>query len=252
MSELNPLLPKADQPSLPSKIQLSSELMQAGILHTLGENAAAVIHELRNPLQTIRAYLQILERKLASQNGEPLHHFDLLYAEIGRMDGLLNQFLRLARMAPAELQPLNLGEKIDELLPLLRSMTVMRGINLETDLTPKLPLCWCDEQQFKRLLLNLVANACDACEKSMNSCVRIHLHEQNGDLILSVIDNGYGIPAEQLEKVWQPFYTSKSGGTGLGLPACAQIAAEHGGSLTVVSEPGQGSCFTLRLPVGKR
>lgn len=247
MPELNPSLPKSN-PSISQKIQLSSELMQAGVMHTLGENAAAIIHELRNPLQTIRAYIQLVERTLASQTSEP-KYFTALYAEINRMEGLLNQYLRLSRFAPAELKPLNLTEKVNEMLPLLRSMAVMRGIELEADLPASITSCQCDEEQFKRLLLNLVANACDACREQPQPHVRITLREDGLDIALSVLDNGCGIPPEKLEKIWQPFYTNKSGGTGLGLPSCATIAAEHGGTLTVVSEAGQGSCFTLTLPL---
>ena len=250
MPKLNPVILSVENRSKGSKYHLSPELMHANVMHTLEENAAAVIHELRNPLQTIRAYLQLLERGL-QKNSESSHyrHFEQLYNEISRMDSILSQYLHLSRMAPTELLPLNLAVKISELVPFLRSMAVVRGINMEAEMIEDLPLVLCDEQQIKRLLLNLFVNACDACTGVSEAKVIIQLYAEDGDLVLNAIDNGCGIPKEKLEKIWNPFYTNKASGTGLGLPSCARIAAEHGGSLTVISEPGQGSCFSLRLRI---
>ena len=228
---------------------LSDELMQASVLHALGENAIGIIHELRNPLQAIQSYLQILERNGSKVQQEPARYFDLLYGEIRRMDGLLEQFLRLARLAPAEPKPLIIAELVNEVMPLLASLAKVRAVQIETVVEVEDVACLCDEQQFKRLLFNLFVNACDASASQPEACVRVQLKVQGPELVLDVIDNGCGIPNDKLAKIWRPFYTSKPNGTGLGLPSCAQFAIDHQGSLTVSSTPGQGSTFTLCLPI---
>jgi polar amino acid transport system substrate-binding protein len=231
------------------KILLSEELLQASVLHNLGKNATSIVHELRNPLQAIQSYLQILERSQLDSELQSFGYFSALYAEIERMDKLLEQFLRLTRLAPANPQPLLLADLIKEIIPLLASLAKVRGITLHTTIDSGKAYCLCDEQQFKRLLFNLFVNACDACVNSSEPIVHIQLQVEAQELVLALIDNGCGISSDQLTKIWQPFYTSKPSGTGLGLPSCAQFAAEHKGSLTVTSTPEQGSCFTLRLPV---
>lgn len=265
------LCAKMESEISPPAIPLSAELMQKDALHALGENAAAVLHELRGPLQAIRAHVQLLERKTSRGGDEALaRHYLPIYQGIDHVNDLLEQFLRLSRLMPASLTQLDLSLAVRELLPLLRSMAVMRGIELTAEIATGLPSCQGDEQQLKRLLFNLFANACDALaeytgegdiatngaaasgNKTRQPEIRLLLTQKAGKLVLSVSDNGCGIAADKQDKIWQPFYTQKAGGTGLGLPSCLGIAAEHGGTLTLTSKPGQGSCFTLRLPYKKK
>lgn len=248
LREINNSATAANLPP-PATVPLSTELIQQDVLHTLGANAAAIIHELRNPLQTIRAYLQIHERKLAPFD-LPANVTDLrpLYGEIERMNSLMSQFLRLSRFAPDSLQKLNLAEAICELKPLLHCMAVVRGVELVAELPDNPRFCLGDEQALKQLLLNLLGNALDACAAVEQPQVRICLSYEGAELVLSVRDNGCGIAPEAQERIWQPFITNKPGGTGLGLPACAQIARDHGGVLGFTSNYGEGSCFYLRLP----
>lgn len=241
--------------AVPLGLPLSAELIQKDALHVLGENAAAVLHELRGPLQAVRAHVQLLERKTGRQGDEDLaRHYLPIYQGIDHISALLDQFLRLSRLTPACLTCLDLSACVRELLPLLRSMAVIRGIELTVEIAAGLPACQGDEQQLKRLLFNLFANACDALadhcgDQGWQPRIRLALKREAGEFVLSVSDNGCGISAEQLTKIWQPFYTSKVAGTGLGLPGCLGIAAEHGGRLSVTSKPGEGSCFSLRLPL---
>lgn len=240
---------KAAGKAVPPDPSISAEMMQADALHSLGENAAALMHELRNPLQAIRAHIQLLERKTGGHNEELKRHFLPLYHSLDHINSLLDQFLRLSRFAPTCLASLAITECVSELLPLLRSMAVMRQVKLKEAIALDLPACLGDEQQLKRLLFNLFANALDACAGKQKARVCITLKQQQEKIILAVQDNGCGMESDKLEAIWQPFYTNKATGTGLGLPACLKIAAEHNGSLTVISRPNEGSCFTLSLPI---
>ena len=242
---------KASTTASPQEVQLSTEMIRTDALHTLGENALALMHELRGPLQAIRAHIQLLERKTTGHGSELSHHFLPLYHSIDLVNNLVDQFLHLTHFADTHLVVLDIAECVREMLPLLRSMSVIRLTELQEEIAPALPACMGDAQQLKRLLFNLFANALDSCAEVEKARVCICLKQEDHEIALSVLDNGCGIAADKLETIWLPFFTSKATGTGLGLPACKKIAALHGGSLTVISRLGEGSCFTLRLPIQK-
>lgn len=243
----------------PQNLVLSEELLRKDTLHTLGENAAAVLHELRGPLQAMRAHVQLLERKLCpGEGGELQRHFPPIYQGMDHINALLDQFLRLSRLADSQLAYVDIHACLQEILPLLRSMAIMRNIELSAELDPNTPGCIGDEQQLKRLLFNLFANACDAITtwqkqqgpvEQRKPQIQLQLKRDGASIMLSVEDNGCGIRKDKLRQIWEPFFTDKPAGTGLGLPSCAAIAEQHGGSLTVTSNSGEGSRFILRLPI---
>ncbi len=210
---------------------------------------AAVLHELRNPLAAISAHVQVLEAKVLGLDADLAKNFGHIHDGINHMSRLMEQFRHLSRLAPADLHRLNLPDIVEEILMLLQSIALIRDISLKTDIFTEQAFCLLDESQIRRLITNLFINACDACAFREQPTIEISLKKAGSNMVLAISDNGNGIDPENLENIWQPFFTTKASGTGLGLSACTDIAHEHGGELKLCNNPGLGCTFSLIIPL---
>ncbi len=228
---------------------LPQVIYRSELLRTLGENSAAIIHELKSPLAGIRAQLQLLERQLVLGRSEDTlvqDRFGLIFGEIGRMSQLINEFLTLSSQREPHLQKLEPVLLIEQTVLLLKSLCLNAGVILESDLPASSRQLWGDEQQLKQVLVNLIVNAQQACSCGCHILVR--LSYLPNDICIIVEDDGAGMETEVLNRIFDVFYTTKEKGNGLGLAIVRQIVESHQGRIEVFSKPGEGSRFQITLP----
>lgn len=233
-------------------ITVDSRAERDEALRVIGENATEIIHELKAPLSNIMAYMQLIERRLQKAGVETKElPFPVLYQEIKRMGSLCQQSISLVAPAKEEPRPVDLGALCTDTATLFRAITIRHGIEL--DIPKQLSYVFVGENQLRRLLINLVVNAVQVLHGYReDGHIKVSLKNADEGLVLTVQDNGPGMDAQTLEKIFDRFYTTKKDGSGMGLPICAQIAKDCRGTLTAFSEQGQGSSFVLWLPTAQR
>jgi signal transduction histidine kinase len=216
----------------------------------LAELAGGFVHDLKNHLSTLRLNLQLLAEDFQDPQSQrerrALDRVQRLQNECQRLVDISNEFLRFARVKDLELTPVNLGEVVEELVDFFDPMARAGSIEIKSYIPPDLPPVALHRDMFKQALLNLLLNAQQAIPSGGE--ITIQAAKEPGGVVLSLIDTGQGMSPEVLAKAFRPFYSTRSGGTGLGLPTTRKIIAAHGGTLDAQSEVGHGSKFTIHLP----
>jgi signal transduction histidine kinase len=217
----------------------------------VGLLASGLAHEIRNPLNAMNMNLQMLEEELnVGQEPADPEHAELLEStksEIKRLERLVNNFLAYARPARPRFERSDLNQVAREVMRLLEADFRQHRVELRPDFEPLLPHVDVDETQFKQALINLLVNARQVLREGGAVTVRTRAGSL-GEIVVEVEDNGPGIPLEARERIFEVFYSSRGGGTGLGLPIARQIIERHGGSIELASGLGQGTTFRVRLP----
>lgn len=225
--------------------QIESERMNAFTML-----AAGVAHELGNPLNSLTIHLQLLERRLKKMGakGEPLReHLDVASGEIKRLDSIITQFLAAIRPTKPQLSRGNLRELILECVKVLQPEIERAKVRVNLDLRADLPEMPLDAAQMKQAFHNLVRNACQAMPQGGELTIRGTFTDY--EVRLDFEDTGKGINSAQMGKLFQPFATTRAGGTGLGLLIVRRILREHGGEIDIESREGKGTRITLWLPL---
>ena len=221
--------------------QLEQEMAQLDRLHLVGEMAAGIGHEIRNPMTTIRGFLQILRsKKNCIQYKE---YYDLMIEELDRANSIITEFLSLAKNRAVDLKTQNLNSIVKALSPLIQAdaMVSDKYINIKPEDIPDLPL---DEKEIRQIILNLARNGLEAM--SPGEKLTIRTFTDGGEVVLAVQNQGKGIEPNVLEKIGTPFFTTKDNGTGLGLAVCYSIAARHNAIIKVETNP-TGTTFYVRF-----
>jgi len=217
----------------------------------VGLLASGLAHEIRNPLNAMNMNLQMLEEELEAAGGMPDEEYRELLestkSEIKRLDGLVNNFLAYARPGSPQFKSVDLNDVVKEILKFLENDFRQSQINLESDLETLLPRVEIDERQLKQALMNLLVNARQVLDAGGTVKVRTRAGS-HGEAVVVVEDDGPGIPEATRERFFEVFYSSRGGGTGLGLPIARQIVEKHGGRIQLDSTVGEGTRFTIRLP----
>jgi signal transduction histidine kinase len=221
-------------------------MKRAERLFAIGQLAAGLAHEIRNPLASIAGAAGILRRnpRAAEKHDECLAIID---KECERLNKLLTNFLQFARPRTPHWQSVQADSILNSVMDLARHAVDRPGIVLRKELEPNLPALQCDPEQLKQVLLNLVINAVQA--SGGEGAVTLSGTVRDGKVLLSVKDEGCGISQNNLDKIFDPFFTTKETGTGLGLSVAHQIVEQHGGVVTVANNPGRGVTFSVLLPV---
>jgi len=235
LSEVNSKLEK----EIAERTQIELTLRKLDRLNIVGEMAAGIGHEVRNPLTSVRGYLQWFSQK--EKLSEYHDQFSLMMEELDRANSIITEFLSLAKDKAIEMKRGNLTNVIQVLFPLLQADALRNGHNIVMD-TTDIPDCEFDEKEIRQMLLNLVRNSLEAMKE--NGEVTIRIFQKNDSIIMAVQDKGPGIPAEIIEKLGTPFITTKDGGTGLGLPICYRIAERHRAKIDVDTGP-KGTTFFI-------
>ncbi len=225
---------------------LRGEMERQSRLVYLGEIAGSLAHEIRNPLNTINMNIQLLEEQMGQTDENAAKKIHRVRNEVIRLDSILTSFLRFAR--PPKLSPKKVDVK--DLLTRIEDFfgpeVEGAGIHLEVDIEEDMPPVNGDPEQLRQLFLNLLLNARDATAKGGK--IRISAWKTTRRVHVAVEDNGCGIEKKELEKIFEPYKTSKEHGTGVGLAIVRRIVMDHGGSIRVESTVGQGTTFTVSLP----
>jgi signal transduction histidine kinase len=229
------------------KEENDKKLLRAEQMMAIGQVAAGVAHELRNPLTSIKGLVQLNLRELG-ENGLPTADLAIIEHEIRRMERTLQTFLDFARPPQPDRHRQEIGPIIGRVLALIGGRARKQHVELVFRQHAPVPETEVDGDQIQQLLLNLVLNALDAMPQGGVLDVEVS-PARDGYLEIYVRDTGHGISPEILPKVFETFVSSKETGVGLGLPLSRRIAEEHGGALTAYNLPIEGACFLLRLPV---
>jgi len=219
-------------------------------LNALTLLAAGVAHELGNPLNSLNIHLQLMERqsrKLKGQERDELQQsIEICRGEINRLDSIVTQFLRAIRPSRPQLQPENVNVIVEEAVRFFSAEIEARDIVVETELRSDLPLLQLDRDQMKQAFYNVIKNSFEAMRR--RGILRIRTDMDESHVRVSFIDTGGGMSAETLSHVFEPYYTTKESGTGLGLLIVRRIVREHGGELAIESTEGKGLALSIRLP----
>jgi signal transduction histidine kinase len=230
------------------KLQQSiSERDRLGRLAATGELSATLAHEIKNPLNAISVASAYIAK---NYRGNLIKEFiKVIQNEALRINQLTTKLLNFAKPVKAEPVPSDINKLVQETALLLKEESREQNVEVEIDMEKDVPVFNFDYHQIKQILLNLIINSLDAIEK--DGRIKIQTRSSDGNVFLSVEDNGKGISDEDMKNIFNPFFTTKTRGTGLGLAISKKIAKEHGGDLLVKSTPSTGSKFTLLLPIRK-
>lgn len=224
---------------------------QGELIGQLGQLAGGLAHEIRNPLSTINVNLKLLSEDLHRYDDEEhkrlLRRLNSVQNEADRLRATLDDFLRFAGKYELDLQPTDLREVVGELVDFFTPQAQSNGVVLRCGPSPQPVICRVDSKILKQALLNLFINANEAMEGSGELLVTVA--SQPGGATIEVTDTGPGLPEEQVDRIFDLYYSTKVGGSGLGLPTTRRIVNEHGGDIRVESEPGKGTQFTIELPL---
>lgn len=219
----------------------------------LAELAGGFIHEIKNHINTLSLNLQLLgedfEQPETARERKAAGRIARLTEECRRLSDLSNDFLRYARMTELGSQPVALGELMARLADFLAPTARAMGIAVNCYSDPELPLVNLDQELFEKVLLNLMLNAEDAMPDG--GTLTLQASQDQNAVVLDVIDTGCGMDAELQARIFRPFVTTKPDGHGLGLATVRKIVLAHQGQISVQSEPGRGTKFTIRLPIAE-
>jgi hypothetical protein len=230
---------------------LEKEVLQAERWATIGKMAAKVAHEIRNPLSSISLNAELLEDELGSYScvstDEASALLKSIISEVDRVTALTEEYLQFSRLPHIKLAPSHLIEVLEEVLEFLRRELIQNRITVQFDVNKNIPEMLFDRDQLRRVFLNIIRNAMDAMPKGGE--LKIWTDERDRHLVVHIADTGAGIPEETIDKIFAPFFTTKDFGTGLGLAIVQQIIDEHGGQISCRSKLGEGTTFSIALPV---
>ncbi|MGE5390223.1 MAG: PAS domain S-box protein [Deltaproteobacteria bacterium] len=223
--------------------RMEVEMARLDRLNLVGEMAASIGHEIRNPMTTVRGYLQMLRENMDYKR--EAEQFDLMIEELDRANSIITEFLSLAKNKMVKLQPENLTSIIMKLLPLIQTRAISQNHYIKLELID-LPDLLLDREEIHQLIFNLVNNALESMPSAGNVTIRTFI--ENDEVVLAVQDNGHGIDNELLDKLGTPFLTTKEQGTGLGLAVCYRIAARHNARIDIDTRP-TGTTFYVRFSI---
>ncbi|MTV49800.1 PAS domain S-box protein [Heliobacillus mobilis] len=225
------------------KIKMDREIARLDRLNLIGQMAGGIGHEIRNPMMTVRGFLQILQMK--EKYSDEREYFDLMISELDRANEIIKEFLSLSKTKQLEMKASNLNNIIAELYPLMQASAFNENKQILFHPSHITIDIMCSEKDIKQLILNLVKNALEA--SPINSCVEIITEVDKGYFRLIVKDYGPGIPQEILSSIGLPFFTTKESGTGLGLAICNSIVQRHGAKMEIESSD-KGTTFIVHFP----
>lgn len=231
--------------------QMREEEIESEKMNALTMLAAGVAHEIGNPLNSLNIHLQLVQRKLKKVEDEELRKevdelLEVARGEIQRLDFIVEKFLSAVRPTQPRTELVDLNELVQNAVKFMASEIQDRDINVKLKLNPEVPKLPLDKDQMKQVLYNLIRNACQAI--GSDGELEIEVDRDDYNISVRIADTGPGISAEKVGKVFEPYFTTKKAGSGLGLLIVRRIVREHGGEVEFNSEEGKGAAVTIYLP----
>lgn len=230
---------------------LRREIERSQRLASVGRLAAGVAHEIRNPLSSIKGFATYFKQRYQDVP-EDQQTADIMIQEVDRLNRVVNQLLEFSRPVSVSPKPTSFKDLMADSLKLIHQQAQDKQIAVNTLNSANIDEIHIDPDRINQVLLNLYLNAIEAMEPGGKLQIEISDREENDGLNIQISDTGHGIPAEDLPKIFDPYFTTKSSGTGLGLAIAHNIVEAMGGTIEVKSRTGKGTTFTLRLPIGLR
>ncbi|WP_019153023.1 PAS domain-containing sensor histidine kinase [Robertmurraya massiliosenegalensis] len=228
------------------KLQIEEHLRKSDTLSVVGQLAAGIAHEIRNPMTALKGFIQLLEDTIADDHSM---YFGVIKTELNRIDSIINEFLVLAKPQATKYLEKDIVQIMRETIELLRPQAVLHNVQFQLELENHIPPIYCEPNQLKKVFINIIKNAIEVM--SSGGYIYISMKEEEGYIYISIQDEGEGIGSELLQKLGEPFYTTKEKGTGLGLMVSYRIIDDHKGKIEVESEKGKGTTFHIKLPIKK-
>lgn len=230
--------------NIKEKKKYEKELKRLANLDLIGQMAAGISHEIRNPMTTVRGFLQLLkaDELLAPHAG----HFDLMIGELDRANAIITEFLSVGNTRTSDMKMMNLNTIIQDIAPLIKIDAFNQSKQLEI-YTQEIPDLLLNHNEIKQLIINLYRNGFEAMEEGGTLTIGTYMEDDN-HVVLAVQDQGSGIDPAIMEKIGTPFYTTKEGGTGLGLGICYAVAARHNAEIDIETGP-DGTIFFVKFKV---
>lgn len=229
--------------------QAEEAVRRSDRLAALGQLAAGLAHELRNPLGTIRASAEMLTGSVASENEVAREVAGFIAEEVDRTNSLVTRFLDFVRPLELRPAPADLAQVLDRSVAMVEREAAARAVTVYKNYSPDIPPFPLDAELMERVFYNLLANAAQAT--APGGAVTVKTRPVDGNAEISVIDRGEGIDPKLIDSIFNPFFTTKPDGVGLGLAICSKIVDQHGGRIAVESQPGKGSVFRVYLPLAE-
>jgi signal transduction histidine kinase len=232
----------------------TAETIESERLSALTLLSAGVAHEIGNPLNSLHIHLQLMERKARKLPGDAAKDFqksiDVAKDEITRLDYIVNQFLRAIRPSALEMRPENINTLLEESIAFLAAEIQDRNVIVEQELRSDLPMLEVDRNQLKQVFYNVIKNSFQAMKSE--GILHIKTGMDDNFVFISFTDTGGGISPDNMSKIFDPYFTTKKSGSGLGLLIVRRIVREHGGEISLISNEGKGLTLTIRLPYRDR
>lgn len=225
-------------------IKTEEMLRKADRLTAVSQLAAGVAHEVRNPLTVLKGFVQLLTAR-SNENNE---YYELMLSEIQRIEGIITEFLVLAKPQTVHFEKRHMQKIVQEVIALVETKAIMSNVRIAAEINPDLPPIECEENQIKQVLINILQNAIESMEHGGLIEVKVEMNPE-GQMVVSIIDQGSGIPEEMLSRLGEPYYSTKEKGTGLGLMISYRIIQHHQGQIHVVSKVNEGTRFDIVLPL---
>ncbi len=222
-------------------------LLQAEKMAAAGRLSASIAHEVNNPLQSVQNCLHLAGREDLPEEKRK-EYFDLARMELERLSLTVRRMLDFYRPGAAKPELLNLSELLDYVLSLMQKQLLERGVQVKVDLSSSTPKIMTVSSQIQQVFINLILNSFDAMPNGGH--LTISGRSVNGGVEILFQDDGPGVPVDQQKNIFEPFFSTKEGGTGLGLTVSYNIVTAQGGALELLTNHGRGACFKLFLPTG--
>ncbi|PPA69114.1 ATP-binding protein [Jeotgalibacillus proteolyticus] len=224
------------------KIQSERLIQKSEKLAMLGQLAAGIAHEIRNPLTSIKGFINLVQ-----SNNQKKEYFDIIFSELERINVIVGEFLVLAKPSAATFVEQDVKILIKDVVTLINTQSILNNVQIFVEFESDLPMVSCEQNQIKQVFLNLLKNSIEAMPKG--GIIDVKVRESEDDTIsILIIDQGIGIPQERIPTLGEPFYTTKEKGTGLGLMTCYKIIESHNGKLIIQSKVNVGTTIEIILP----
>ncbi|CAM4146089.1 sporulation kinase E [Geobacillus stearothermophilus ATCC 7953] len=224
--------------------EMELQLRKSDTLNVVGELAAGIAHEIRNPMTALKGFIQLLQ---GSIDGDYSMYFNVIMSELERIESIITEFLVLAKPQAVQYKQNDICKIMQDTIDLISAQAIMNNVQIIADFDRGLPPVYCELNQLKQVFINILKNAIEVMPKGGDITVRIARMGKN--VHISITDQGVGIPKDKIKKLGEPFYTTKERGTGLGLMVSYKIIEEHQGKIDVESEVGVGTTFHITLPI---